>query len=395
MGPIHDDNENFLQLYLNYTRAQESPELFHLWTGTTILAAALGRKCWINRGYYRLYPNLFCILVAGSAKCRKSTAVNIGVRLLTDIDTTKVISGKITPEKFIHEIADAQTVSVSPNGTNRNCPNILVHSSELSVFLTKQQYGEPLIHILTDLFDCPDKWPYKTKNKGEAFLHDVFICIIAATTPDGVAQGIPVSALQEGFASRIIFVYQEASGKLNAFPVLSEEEIALSRRLKIMLEERSKISGEFKLDNEAMIWFKQWYLDYMEESPPDQRLAGMFGRKHDHLLRLGMIYAGADRRKLITTNDLSAALMALDNVQATAGGAFMQLGGDNTTQHMTRAISFMKRYKRLSHSELLKKMYPCNAKIFREIVETLMQSHVIARDGSNAHVYVLLDGAGE
>ena len=89
MGPIHDDNENFLQLYLNYTRAQESPELFHLWTGTTILAAALGRKCWINRGYYRLYPNLFCILVAGSAKCRKSTAVNIGVRLLTDIDTTK------------------------------------------------------------------------------------------------------------------------------------------------------------------------------------------------------------------------------------------------------------------------------------------------------------------
>ena len=395
MNIQENNEESFLDLYMAYTNAQESPELFHLWTGTTILAAALGRKCFINRGYYRLYPNLFTILVAGSAKCRKSTAVNIGVRLLNDIDTTKVISGKITPEKFIHEIADAQTVSVSPNGASRNCPNILVHSSELSVFLTKQQYGEPLIHILTDLFDCPDKWPYKTKNKGEAFLHDVFICIIAATTPDGVAQGIPVSALQEGFASRIIFVYQEASGKLNAFPVLSEQEMSLSRRLKLLLEQRSKIAGEFKLDDEAMYWFKDWYPKYMNEIPPDQRLAGMFGRKHDHLLRLGMIYAGAANRMIIRYGDLDAALAALDNVQATAAGAFMQLGGDNTTQHMTRAISFMKRYKRLSHSELLKKMYPCNAKIFREIVETLMQSHVIARDGSNAHVYVLLDGAGE
>ena len=94
-------------------------------------------------------------------------------------------------------------------------------------------------------------------------------------------------------------------------------------------------------------------------------------------------------------NDLIAAKMALDNIESTAGGAFMQLGGDTNTQHMSRAISFMRRHKRLSHSELLKKMYPCNAKIFREIVETLMQSSVIGRDGQKANVYVLLDGADE
>src|SRR5213080_4652355 len=98
-------DESFLDLYMAYTNAQESPELFHLWVGTTILASALGRKCFINRGYYRLFPNLFTILVAGSAKCRKSTAINLGVRLLDGIDTTKIVSGKITPEKFIHEIA--------------------------------------------------------------------------------------------------------------------------------------------------------------------------------------------------------------------------------------------------------------------------------------------------
>src|SRR5882762_4893438 len=101
--------DSFLDLYMEYTQLQESPERFHLWTGITILAAAMGRKCYLDKGYYRLYPNLFVILVAGSAKCRKSTGVNIGIdlvkALLPDIPSIKVISGKITPERFINELA--------------------------------------------------------------------------------------------------------------------------------------------------------------------------------------------------------------------------------------------------------------------------------------------------
>src|SRR5215510_5429957 len=171
--------DSFLDLYMSYTQRQESPELFHLWTGITLLASVMGRKCYIDKGYYKLYPNLFVILVAGSAKCRKSTGINIGVgllkELLKDLPAVKVVSGKITPERFIDEL---QALSAG----KADSPGLLVHSSELSVFLTKQSYGEPLIHILTDLYDCPDEWSYKTKNSGEVFLRDVFINIIAATT---------------------------------------------------------------------------------------------------------------------------------------------------------------------------------------------------------------------
>lgn len=368
----------FLDQYLAYTRKQESPEMFHLWTGISILAAALGRKCWIDKGYYRLYPNLFTILVAGSARCRKSTALNLGIELLRQVETTKIVGGKITPEKFLEEIA--------PANKDDDPPNILVHSSELSVFLTKQNYGEPLIHILTDLFDCPDTWAYKTRNKGEIHLRNVFVSIIAATTPDGIALGVPPSALQEGFASRVLFVFQPDTDRRNALPRLSAEEKELKNHLADMLIARGKFSGEFRMVQDAEDWYVDWY---SKMTPPaDKRLEGMFGRKHDHLLRLAMVFAASSDRMIIDVDDMLAANMCVDFLETCAPGAFSELGGDDKTPMLSRARQMMQRRKRMTHSELLRLLYPCRADTFRVIVETLIESGEIMRDQERSNIYV-------
>src|SRR5580765_4183188 len=128
--PTTQMQESFLELYIKYTAKQESPQAFHLWVGITILASALGRKCFINRGYYRLYPNLFTIVVAGSARCRKSTAISIGIRLLDGIPTTKVISGKKPPEEFLREMDEASVESETEGKKIWNTSPVLVHSSE-------------------------------------------------------------------------------------------------------------------------------------------------------------------------------------------------------------------------------------------------------------------------
>ena len=376
--------DSFLELYIKYTSKQESPAAFHLWVGITVLAAALGRKCYINRGYYRLYPNLFCILVAGSARCRKSTAINIGVRLLDGIESTKVISGKITPEQFLREMDEAsiQIDNVETKAKEWITSPVLVHASELSVFLTKQSYGEPLIHILTDLYDCPDFWQNKTKNKGVDSLRNVFICILAATTPDGIAKGIPESAMHEGFASRILFIYQPDTDRRNAFPVLSAEELDMHIKLKQILEERATIKGEFKLTDPAIGWFREWYDKHMGENPPDKRLEGMHGRKHDHLLRLSLVLAADRGESIIEPNHLDAALAALDSIELTSAGAFAQMGGNEYTPHIERAKAYLRRYPKITLSLLLKKLYPVDAMTFKTIIDTLAMSGDIKREGT-------------
>ena len=92
----------WLEKYLEYTEDQESPSIFHLWVGLSLISAVLGRRVWIDRGYYFLFPNLYVVLVAGSARARKSTALGIGVGLLKKAGVdVNIISQKITPEAFI------------------------------------------------------------------------------------------------------------------------------------------------------------------------------------------------------------------------------------------------------------------------------------------------------
>jgi hypothetical protein len=382
----------FISEYLRYTSDQESPDEFHFWTASTILATALGRKCYMKRGYYTLYPNLFTILVAGSAKCRKSTALGIGVPLLRDVGESFVINGKITPEALIKEIASVS--KVKPDDPNKLvCPDVLVYSSELSVLLTKQSYGEPIIHILTDLFDCPDSRDYKTKNSGIFQLNNVFVCILAATTPTGVAKGIPESALEEGFASRILFVYRESTDKVNAFPVLTKEQEQLYEDLKKLLHKRGQMRGEFMLTKEAHDWFKTWYEEtWKNEEPLDKRLEGFHGRKPDHLMREAMILAGSRGRKVLNLDILQASLMAIEQVEQSARGAFREIGSDILTQHLARMRIIVKHHKIIDHSTLLRKMYPVTARQLEELLATAFGGKWMMRDPNKPYIYMFVQG---
>ena len=101
--------EGFITNYLKYTSKQESPTQFHFWSAVSMLSASIGRSITLRRGFYDLYPNFIIILVAGSALSRKSSAINVGIRLLrTAIQQTKeeglgsgltsVLGSKMTPE---------------------------------------------------------------------------------------------------------------------------------------------------------------------------------------------------------------------------------------------------------------------------------------------------------
>ncbi len=52
----------------------------------------------------------------------------------------------------------------------------------------------------------------------------------------------------------------------------------------------------------------------------------------------------------------------------------------------------MEREKRLPHSTLLRLLYPCRSDTMKQIMETLMESGLVARDAENAHVYVWTGG---
>ncbi|KKL16209.1 hypothetical protein LCGC14_2497870, partial [marine sediment metagenome] len=71
--------------YIEYSQETESPLSYHVWTGISLLAAALQRRVYIRWGYEILYPNMYIVLVGPSGKCRKGSAMNLGKDIITGL----------------------------------------------------------------------------------------------------------------------------------------------------------------------------------------------------------------------------------------------------------------------------------------------------------------------
>src|SRR3972149_4557971 len=94
--------DNWIDAYLEYTQKQESPEKLHFWVAVSLISAAIKRQVWMDRGYYKLYPNTFVLIVAESARVRKSVAIDIGMTLVrAAVPDLYYITGTLTPEGLV------------------------------------------------------------------------------------------------------------------------------------------------------------------------------------------------------------------------------------------------------------------------------------------------------
>ena len=94
--------------------------------------SSVARFGW-GQGFYRLYPNLFTVLVAGSARCRKTTAIEIAIGLTKNVDGVRQLNGKVSAEKFLH-------IHTIPD--NQPQRPTLIKADELATFLTRDGQGE-------------------------------------------------------------------------------------------------------------------------------------------------------------------------------------------------------------------------------------------------------------
>jgi len=398
LGPEKEYQDDFIDLYLDYTKGQESPRDFHFWTAVSLISGAVGRKVWLSRGHDRLYPNHYVILVAGSAMSRKSSAINIGVGLLRRATQNKIdsglthgistiLSGKMTPEALCRAISsrglegmlETDAKPVIADKTSRPC---YLFSSELGVFLSKAAQSNGLVDLLIDWYDCPDVFEYITKTSGSDYVYEVFISLLSATTPDWIAQNVTSSVFNQGFVGRVIFVHSERSGIRIAHPVVDSVLEKLRDRLVTHIEHRMGMEGEMELTRDAWDYFETWY-NKREESPGlDNVQSGFFGREHTHVLKLAMTYSIARRRTLkIHVVDIQDAIDKISHTFDGLTSIFKEVRYANEIFETKIVEGIIKDAKTIDRSTLLRNVYrKMNKDKLDECLSILKAAGVINED---------------
>jgi len=289
---------SWLTDYLAYTQKQESPEQFHMWAGITAIAAALGRNVWMDRRSggvtrYKVYPGqLMTVLVAGSGRARKSVGLDQVKPFLRRVGKP-FIAGKSSPEAFLRQMDPS-------NIANPGYPQAMLFEGELTVLLTKGNYSEPLIEILTKLADAPDDFPYDTISHGRIVIPKPCLTMLGATTVESLGEGLPSRAHGSGFMSRVIFVYAKTTDRVEDLSDIEDDdvtpaEVAQMRMLRNSLDngmDRFKLMhGPFTFTKKGREWFRAFYRRWVE-SPMGQG-EGWPTRRPDHMLRVAMVIAAA------------------------------------------------------------------------------------------------------
>ena len=283
----------FITDFVNTGRGMESPTLFFVWNALWLLSTVLKREAWLRWYPNKLYPNLYVLLVAPPALCRKSSSMHIALNLLRDLPnclpstvdsykkSTQLITGKTTPEGLLTAMAPDQKVFIqrNPDGSPEKMikvdkgSQLALSVSELAVFLGKQQYNSGLVTLLTDLFDCKDADSEITRSNGNKPLKDIYVTLFGAITPDGMKMSIPEEAFGGGFMSRVVIAYQDTPTKVYSIPKpMPNYPVWEDLRYKLAWI-AMHAHGEYYLTPEAELFYDSWYRNWkakMFSSPDNQ-----------------------------------------------------------------------------------------------------------------------------
>lgn len=348
--------DNWIDSYMLYTENTEPPILYRRWAAVSIIAACLQRKCRLDWGTLKVYPNLYIVLVGPTGAARKGTAMRPAEDILRSLGI-KLAAEAITREALIKELASAGTPEESDFKMPALHASLTIFSEELTVFLGWN--NQQLMMDLTAWFDCKDEWTYRTKHYGDDKVVGVWVNLFGATTPALIRSALPHDAVGGGLTARMIFVYEEKKGKVVIFPDLGPEAEKIEPDLKTDLSQINMLSGKFSMDEGFFDTWASWYPKQESYRPfSDDRFGGYFQRRPHHILKLSMIMSAARNDKMVlTVGDFEKSLQLLKETEVRMPKTFGGMGESRTAAVTTRVMAFIGSKGETDLEELMSMFY--------------------------------------
>lgn len=187
------------------------------------ISAIIGRKFCIPEGAYfqKLYGNIWCCTISKSGSF-KTTALNKGsaialkiqkdiqkqIKQLKDVQDSKndekikklqsknpILSSRATAEAFTEELSTGQAGQII--------------ASELGAWLKNMNasHAGSVKQILTDFYDVPDSYSYRTRGKGSVIVQEPHITVNGVSTLDWIKSNLLEDDVTSGFLARFFLFY--------------------------------------------------------------------------------------------------------------------------------------------------------------------------------------------
>jgi hypothetical protein len=377
---------NFLRKFVSLFEGTEVPDRFAVWAGVSCLSAMLERRIWIDMNIFSVYPNMFIVFVAEAGRMRKSTAAAMTRKLLSKTDPgPRMIAQKTTPEALIDALRVIRTDDTTAL-LQEQCGGIVV-ANELVTFINRDTYERGLGALMIELWDCPDKYEYRTRNRPTEEIHYGHLSLLGATTIHSLRDAIPLAAMGDGFTSRTVFVYVDKPATPVPRPIRSSHFKQTEQELILHLQGLSTLQGEVKFSADATEFFDAEYTRfYYSQFFDDPQFQAYASRRDKHLLKVGMCLMAAEGGGLeLTAHHLQGAKTLLEDVEGNMRAVFDRIAmteSGSLTEEIYAAIRTSPGQD-LPRSTVLRKFgHKLSAQDLQKVIETLVMQGRIKLDTS-------------
>lgn len=396
-------------------------------------SAIIGKRAFIESGDYfqRLYPNLWLCTVSRSGSF-KTTALKKGAKpaLKKQIEINREVREiqkrlKLTSEKNEQAILKAEILSkeneslILPSRTTveallellANGRGGMIMASELGEWLEtlETRHIGALKPLLSDFYDVPESYEYKTRTQGTLVVSEPFITINAVSSLPWIEKNVSLKDVSSGFFARFLLFYppQDTDSIPFALPkkfdgpdswfshlrLTGQEDgrpcppfIIIEERLKVILDGLIPEPRQLTLSPEAKQLFNAAHSSLYEElSRQDQATQEILGpflkRWSPAILKIAIIFSIVSDVELgvIEARDVAAAKCVVD--YAVKGTTYLfknELGESEHRRKCRKVLEYISK-----NSGLVKR--------------SKLQASRVLEGGSKDYDYVLdsLETAGE
>jgi hypothetical protein len=369
--------ESWLELLLRLTEESESPERYFWWSGLATISAMVRKNVFLDRFYYKLYPNIYVALVSSRSGTKKGIPISICKSLLEECSLTRIISGCNSVQALIQELSTQKTF---PNGLVINEAQGIMMSDEFEAFLTEDPRALTYLTALFNTHEHEVKWTKHLKGSPIEELRAPCLTLLVASNEVLFDSVVKQKDIEGGFIARTFIVHEKKQKRIN--PLVFAPKIKFDRQaLIVRLLQISKIKGEFKWSKEAGELYTEWYTKLCELQLDDR--TGSVGRLGDQVLKVTMLISLSYKDTLeISVPDLVLAIKKSEeclpalNIVTLSG-----LGSGDISNHIALVLKTLinSPEQTISRQKLLARLHPkgVDSQVLDRVVESLFQSHAI------------------
>lgn len=269
----------FITDLIGNMRGTEVPVIYLAWIAILAISSALKREVWIDWYPSRLFINFYLILLSPPGIGRKTTAITVLDKLLSELDQyvqdpqkkklkkMELFRDKLSAEGLMARMHNLSTRAVSlqmKSGAMETrklgCP-ITILVKEAPNMFGKAEWQSGILAFLLDIYDTKDRQELNLK-KGREIALDLFTNLVIGCTTESFAKDLPATARSDGFLSRNIIAYVDDRYQEKPWAEENPHAPSLMRLTQRLAWIAENCIGKYVLSEEAKTYYKSWYSRY-------------------------------------------------------------------------------------------------------------------------------------